>query len=167
MLLIPAPFLKLICDAAEAAYPAECCGLLAGRPWQASETPQHPLTDDFVVTRVEPSANVSTGDQADSFEVDPAVRFRLMRELDGTGSRMIGHYHSHPDHPAAPSARDLSQAYEPDLIWLITSVIDGQAVLTTAHAVDENNKKFESIGLRTTGLTQYSTPQRYKMCPGA
>lgn len=98
---------------AEAAYPAECCGLLAGADHSSQEVR---------ITRVVPSDNVSQTSTRDSFEVDPKVRFDLMRALEGTGERIVGHYHSHPDHPAAPSATDLSMLYEPELFWLIASV---------------------------------------------
>ncbi len=98
---------------AAAAYPAECCGLLAGIDNSDKEVR---------ITRVVPSDNVSQTDTRDSFEVDPKVRFDLMRALEGTEERIVGHYHSHPDHPAEPSATDLSMVYEPELFWLIASV---------------------------------------------
>lgn len=149
MILIPAPLLKVVVDAAEAAYPGECCGLLVGRTDAAASV---------VVTRVEPSPNRSQGSGYDSFEVDPELRFRVMRDLEGTPHRIIGHYHSHPDHPAQPSRRDLESAWEPDLVWLITSVVAGQAVQTTAHAVDADGRQFREIGLRTTDWQLY--PER-------
>lgn len=146
MLLIPSAFLKRIIDHAEAAYPKECCGLLAGRTEGAT---------DLVVTRVEASPNVTETDQTDRFEVDPQVRFDLMRVLEGTNKRIIGHYHSHPDHPAQPSVHDLAQAHEPDLVWLIVSVVNGQAVLPAAHVLDQGGRQFRQIGLRTTDWTPY------------
>ena len=149
MILIPAPLLKVVVDAAEAAYPEECCGLLVGRAEAAASV---------VVTRVEPSANQAPGGGYDTFEVDPELRFRVMRELEGGPHRIVGHYHSHPDHPAQPSRRDLDSAWEPDLVWLITSVVAGQAVQTTAHAVDAEGRQFREIGLRTTDWQPY--PER-------
>jgi len=152
MISLPLPFLKAITDAAEAAYPNECCGLLVGRDNGAGAV---------VVTRVVESRNLAIDAIKDQFEVDPQVRFNLMRELDqqrhtGLSShRIIGHYHSHPDHPAQPSMTDLENAYEPDLVWLITSVVDGQAVHTTAHAVDSQARQFREIPLRTTDWQPY------------
>jgi len=149
VILIPAPLLKAVTDAAEAAYPTECCGLLVGRADAAASV---------VVTRVEASPNLSPGSGYNSFEVDPELRFRVMRALEGGPHRIVGHYHSHLDHPAQPSRRDLDSAWEPDLVWLITSVVAGQAVQTTAHAVDAEGRQFREIALRTTDWQPY--PQR-------
>jgi len=153
MILIPQAFLKTIVDAAESAYPRECCGLLIGRNDGAASV---------IVTRVVESPNVTEGPGRDRFEIDPQIRFNVMRELDeaaangnGARHRIIGHYHSHPDHPAQPSETDLKMAYEPDLVWLITSVVDGQATLTTAHAVDAQATQFWQIPLHTTDWHPY------------
>lgn len=145
MIQFAAAQLKDITDAAETAYPNECCGLLAGRE----------ITGGVEVTRVVASDNVTESDHADSFEVDPQVRFNLMRELgeigDGPRSdqRMIGHYHSHPDHPAEPSARDLEKAYEPDLIWVVASVVGGRTTRITAHRIDPKTMQFREIPVHT------------------
>ena len=152
MISLPLPFLKVITDAAEAAYPREACGLLVGRDNGAGA---------LVVTRVVESDNLAEGDRTDRFEIDPQLRFNIMRELDQntrddlSHHRIIGHYHSHPDHPAQPSKTDLALAYEPDMVWLITSVLDGQAVHTTAHVVDAEGLQFREIPLRTTDWQPY------------
>ena len=150
MIYIPGALLKVIIDEAEAAAPEECCGLLVGRSWSEGQS-----DNDRVVTRVAPSANVTEGDPLKSFEVDPKLRFDLMREIRDTDKRIIGVYHSHPDQSAQPSARDLAQAWEPDLTWLIVSLINGQAVHTTAHGLDADATMFEEIGLRTTDWQPY------------
>ncbi len=153
MISIPQVFLKAIVDAAEQAYPRECCGLLIGRNDSATSV---------IVTRIVESPNVTEGLGRDRFEIDPQIRFNVMRELDEEAAtdaasrhRIIGHYHSHPGHPAQPSETDLKMAYEPDLIWLITSVIDGQATLTTAHSVDAQATQFRQIPLHTTDWHPY------------
>jgi len=149
---LPLTFLKTITDAAETAYPMESCGLLVGRDNGAGA---------LVVTRVVESRNLAETSGQDRFEVDPKIRFDIMRELDANAKkgisehRIIGHYHSHPDHPAQPSQTDLSMAYEPDLVWLITSVVGGQAVQTTAHVVDSEGRQFREIPLRTTDWQPY------------
>jgi len=138
--------LKQIADAAEAAYPHECCGLLAGQPSNAG----------LRVTRVIASTNVAASNHVDSFEVDPQVRFDLMRELGEIGDgptgdeRLIGHYHSHPDHPAEPSARDLEKAFEPDLVWIIAAVHKGVVGDITAHRLDAAENTFRTLPLRST-----------------
>lgn len=105
--------------AAGISYPNECCGLLTG------ENHGNVIT----ITGIHTSKNVTTGDPARGFEVDPKLRFDLMRMVDSSndGTEIVGHYHSHPDHPAEPSATDLAMTYEVDFIWLIcaSSKADG------------------------------------------
>lgn len=154
MMFIPRQLLKRIVDEAEAAWPDECCGLVAGHALPSGA---------LVVTRAEASANLVEGDQKRRFELDPKVRFDLMRELRGGPDRVLGLYHSHPGHPAQPSARDLEDAWEPELVWIVTSVEAGQAVHTTAHVLDAEGRQFREIGLRTTDWKPY--PMRDSM-PG-
>ncbi len=146
MISLPGPVLRRIVDAAERAFPEECCGLLVGRAHGPME---------LLITRIETSRNVIAGDPRTGFEVDPQVRFDLMRVLGDGPERLVGLYHSHPGHGAQPSRRDLELAWEPDLAWLITSVIDGQAVLTTAHVLDSGGRQFRQVLLRTDDWVPY------------
>lgn len=146
MILLPRPLLKRIVDAAEAAYPEESCGLLVGY----TEPPQN-----LIVTRVEISPNIVEENATERFEVSPQLRLEVMRALEGGPERVLGHFHSHPDHPAQPSARDLERAWEPEMIWLITAVLDGQAIQTTAHVLDSEARQFREVGLRTTDWQPY------------
>lgn len=139
MLLLSPDDIKEIVDAAEAAYPREACGLLVGFDRANGDTE---------VSEVVPSANVAEPSRNDRFEIDPAVRFQVQRRLEGGPTAIIGHYHSHPDQAAQPSPTDLAMVWEPELIWVITSVLSGQAVLTTAHRFSAG--RFREIGLRTT-----------------
>ncbi|WP_142850077.1 Mov34/MPN/PAD-1 family protein [Telmatospirillum sp. J64-1] len=129
--------LRLIAAEAEAAWPHECCGLLVGR---------HDGAGEAVVTRVEPAANLMAHTR-DRFELDPAVHIRLLRELRGTELSIIGHYHSHPDAPAEPSAEDLARANDPDLIWLIVPVAQGRAGTPKAHRLDPSGSRFLPVSL--------------------
>jgi proteasome lid subunit RPN8/RPN11 len=121
---------------ARAAYPDECCGLLVGRARDGGGV--------MKVTRAVPSRNVTTGSPRHSFEVDPAVRLRLMRALRGTDEAIVGHYHSHPDGPARPSAHDVACTFEPELLWLIIAVGDGLAVATGAFLPDLQAETFRA-----------------------
>ena len=121
---------------AERAYPEECCGLLVG------------LDDPdgrIVVTRLVESRNLRTERARDRFEIDPQVRITVEIELRGRAERVVGHYHSHPDHPARPSATDLESAYEPNLVWVIVGVADGLAGELNAFRLDEAAGAFEPL----------------------
>lgn len=126
----PAPVLTIsrtVVDAlkhcAAAAYPLECCGLLVG-----SREPG-PASGAGVtrVSRILPTPNRSATPRR-AFEVDPAMHIALLRALrEQTPNaapireQVIGHFHSHPDAPAVPSARDVAQAMDPDAVWLIVA----------------------------------------------
>jgi len=145
LILIPWPLLAVIAGAAEAASPEECCGLLAGRDLGGKDG-----GGAIVLTGAVPSANLAPGDKRRAFEIDPQVRFDAMRGLAGTGQRVAGVYHSHPGHGAEPSAKDLERAWEPELVWLITSVLGGRAVHTTAHVLAPDAGLFRRVPLRAT-----------------
>jgi proteasome lid subunit RPN8/RPN11 len=132
MIRLPPELLAEMRRLAEAAYPEECCGLLIGRR----------EAEAVVVTRQAPSPNVTAGNRRRTFEVSPQVRFDLMRELRDGPETIVGHYHSHPDGAAEPSATDLAMAWEPDLAWVILAVPGGQA----AFAVEEG-PEFRAIDL--------------------
>ena len=125
MIIIGAAVLRRIEADSERRYPEECCGLLVGR-----------LTADgsIEVLAAHASANGAEAARERRFEIDPALRFRLRRAL-AAPETIVGHYHSHPDRPAVPSAYDRAMAFEPELVWLITSVAAGRAVETAAFRI--------------------------------
>jgi desampylase len=137
MLHLAQGLLQRLVEAGEAAYPEEACALLVGRAG---------LGDIRHVERIELAANVAD-DRRRRFEVDPGLRIGLERELRGTHRRVIGVWHSHPDHPAQPSATDAAMAFEPDLVWLITAVIGGQAAASAAFAVCDHGPGFRPLAL--------------------
>ena len=86
-------------------------------------------------------------DEADAWAMLRELRAAAPAALPGAARRIIGHYLSHPEGTARPSATDLSMAWEPDLVWLITAVVGGQAVQSTAHLLSEGGTRFNDIGL--------------------
>jgi len=83
----------------ELAYPAECCGVLAGYPGEVKE-----------VLKLVPVTNRRT-DDPHRYLIAPDDLRRIEAELRPSGLEVLGCYHSHPDHPAAPSAFDTVQAW--------------------------------------------------------
>ena len=143
MIVVGRAELRQIVDAAEAAYPAECCGLLIGL--------QH-KNGVLEVRRVAPSRNL--GKARDRFEIDPQLWVDITRAHRAGPTRIVGLYHSHPDGPAQPSAVDLEAAWGEELVWVIVSVAGdgkaGQAVHVTAHMLDYGGRQFRDIPLRTS-----------------
>jgi proteasome lid subunit RPN8/RPN11 len=140
ILQIDAALLKTMADSAEAAWPAEACGLIVGRG----------RGQLIRVTRIVPAPNL-LADTSDRFELDPAARIRLEVELRDAGGkdRVVGHFHSHTDGTADPSGTDRAQAIEPELAWVVVGVVDGQAVQTLAHRLDTKRNAFRPVPIRT------------------
>lgn len=138
---LPRAALRVIEGAAQAAWPRECCGLLVGlRQGAAVE-----------ITRANPSPN-RAADPRVAFEIDPELWLRLTRTLEDGPESVVGLYHSHPDGPPAPSARDLAAAWGPDLIWIVTSVARGQPPRSAAFRLVEadGKRQFVPIALGVT-----------------
>jgi len=143
VLTLGAEHLRSIEIAAQAAFPEEACGLLVGHTENV---------DDIILSAVIGSDNVAPDARERRFEVDPGVRIKLEKDLRGGTERLVGHYHSHPDGPARPSAHDLEQAFEPDLIWLVVGVADGHANEVRAWKLAPGGAAFEPVALTVAAL---------------
>lgn len=158
MILISKNHIRKMTLAAEAAYPDECCGLLTGVQLE---------NDSIEITRVVESRNIHPSGGCDRFEVDPKVRFDLMRELGEISGkpegpeRLIGHYHSHPDQPTTPSDHDLSCAFEPELFWVILSLSKGFVKNVDAYKLNVYSSEFYQIPLQHTGGPTYAITPNY------
>jgi proteasome lid subunit RPN8/RPN11 len=117
VLRIDAPLHDDLRRHAEEAYPRECCGVLVGRE----------AGDGRRVTRTVRCANAAAGDAGARYEIDPRDLLRAARAARERGEAIVGFYHSHPDHPARPSAADLAEACWPGCSYVITSVERGRA----------------------------------------
>ena len=138
ILHLPNAFDKAIRAHAVQSYPHEACGLLSGRRDNDATV---------TITAIHESKNVTGLDPKTGFEIDPKLRFDVMRTLEarGDGTEIIGHYHSHPDHPALPSATDLAMTYEVDFIWLICSATKGGATELNAFKPLADRSGFETL----------------------
>lgn len=136
-LAIARPLLQAIEDAACAAYPDECCGLLVGT--RDGDTAR--------VARVVAAANVAP-EPARHFEVDPKVLLANHRAVRDAGQEILGPYHSHPDGAARPSATDAARARDAGgagELWLIVPVTKG--LPGPARAFLFGGEGFEEAGL--------------------
>ena len=98
----------------EQAYPGECCGVLAGRTGNVKE-----------VLRLVPALNRRT-DDPHRYLISPDDLRLIEARLRSSGQEVLGSYHSHPDHPATPSAFDTEQAW-PWYSYIIVGVDRGRA----------------------------------------
>ena len=104
--------------AAREGYPYEICGALVGYSDGTSAR----------VTRAVSFPNIAEETQRRRrFVIDPVLIMRLERELRKTGEKLLGFYHSHPDHPAQPSATDMEYfRLWPGTVWVIVPVAKGE-----------------------------------------
>jgi proteasome lid subunit RPN8/RPN11 len=105
----------------------EICGLLLGRAGS--------------VEAILPAANVAA-ERTTMFELDPAMLFQAYRAARAGGPAILGHYHSHPNGSAVPSAADAAAA-EPGLLWLILG--DGKAALFEARRDGAIHGRFTAL----------------------
>ena len=57
-------------------------------------------------------------------QVDPVEHIAAMKSLRVRGRVILGAYHSHPRTPAVPSATDLAEAHDAELLYVIVSLGD-------------------------------------------
>lgn len=102
---------------AKTAYPYECCGLLVGNNNDTGK----------VVHEIYPVENKNKVRAEDRYEIDPKEFDKIDREATKKGFNIIGIYHSHPDHPADPSAFDKECANVwTEYSYIIVSVKNGK-----------------------------------------
>ena len=155
MIRLAPTVLSVIAGAAEAAYPEECCGLLVGKvagdgafdAIRVVESPNRAGAFDGEADMGGKGMSVNIRHRR--FEIDPLVHLALMRETENTDEAIIGFYHSHPDHPAQPSAHDIACIWEPDLVWLIVSVVAGSVMDSAAFrpCIEDEIKGFTPMEL--------------------
>ena len=139
-LTIPDALYKQLREHGEATYPHECCGVLVG---------EFDETGGKTIKAVVPCGNTRTDSPANRYHIDPVELVRIQREALLAGHDIVGFYHSHPDHPAKWSATDLAEAHWTGCSYVITSVEEGQAVLTNSFLLvdQEQAKRFEDEAL--------------------
>jgi proteasome lid subunit RPN8/RPN11 len=118
----------------EQAYPAECCGVLVGRA--------NPVRE---VERLVPVANRRT-DDPHRYLISPDDLRRVAAELSGSGLEVLGFYHSHPDHAAAPSRFDLEHAW-PWYSYVIVRVDGGRAAELMSWRLENDRSAMRSESL--------------------
>jgi proteasome lid subunit RPN8/RPN11 len=127
---------------ARAAYPDEGCGVLVGRDDASGRT----------VTRAIPAENVVDALRGTRYLIAPERLLAIEREARAGGLDVVGFFHSHPDHPARPSAFDLEHAW-PYYSYLIVSVENGRVAGARSWRLAADRSAFdeEAIALLEQG----------------
>jgi proteasome lid subunit RPN8/RPN11 len=138
MIRIGSSLLEAIRAHARQAYNEECCGVLFGRDGEGER----------VVEAVTPLANSRDGERHRRFLITPADYRRAEAEAAERALALLGFYHSHPDHPARPSAYDLEHAW-PSFSYVIVSVQAAEPTEIRSFVMKEDRSEFVEEELRT------------------
>lgn len=98
----------LIVEHAMRELPNEACGLLAG--------------PDGTFDRFYPMANADHSPM--TYRLDPKEQIRVFNEIEDRGWQLGGIVHSHTHTEAYPSPTDLAQAFYPDALYVLVSLMD-------------------------------------------
>jgi len=108
---IPVSVARAIVEHAQAEYPKECCGLLAGPDGEPRER--------FALTNVDP-------DPVMRYNADPKELKRATDEIFDRDWDIASIYHSHTHTPAFPSQTDVERAFYPEAVYVLVSLADRQ-----------------------------------------
>lgn len=132
MVSIPHDIIRQIERHGERTYPEECCGIMLGADRDGIHT---------VLSIVEIDNSIDVNRQR-RFLVTPAQYRDSERIAAERRLELLGFYHSHPDHPAIPSAFDTEHAL-PWFTYVIVSIMQGQAKNITAWLLSEDRSHFD------------------------
>ena len=119
------------------AYPNECCGILFG-----SED-----RDGQAVKSLRPIVNArESGEQYHRFLITAEEMMEAELEARKLGLDIVGFYHSHPDHPAAPSEYDRDHAL-PFYHYIILRVAQGRPEEMTDWRLRLSREAFDAENL--------------------
>lgn len=146
-LVVTDQVMEAIRQHAEETYPHECCGLFVGR-----------LEDDGTrrVVRAERARNTNVERAHDRFELHPEDFLRIDEQARREGLEVIGCYHSHPDHPARPSAYDAERAF-PAFSYMIVSVEKGRLTAARSWQFDDVKGQFDEEPVEQVAASEATT----------
>lgn len=134
-------------------YPYEACGLLLGR--FAGEG-RKSISDIYPISNAREEQA-----KRNRFLIRPEELMRGERYAEGKGLDVVGFYHSHPDHPAAPSQYDLEHAW-PVYSYIVVSVSAGAAQDLRSWEMEPDRSRFaeEEISVDVSGKEVESCQSR-------
>ena len=151
--------LKAIRRHGVAAFPRECVGVLLGDVRGDTKIVREIRSlDNTFAPSEEFERSVLAGDETQVVEevgqekrylISPDTMFQLMREERQTKRKVLGFYHSHPDHPARPSVYDREWA-SPWYAYIIVSILGGEPDALTAWQLTDDRAAFNPEEIEET-----------------
>jgi proteasome lid subunit RPN8/RPN11 len=133
MLLLSSELEKNIRTDGETAYPNECCGIILGE-----------IGGDGTKNAKRTVAINNSGEEGEQYHrflITPEDMINAEQIARAAKLEVIGFYHSHPDHPSAPSNYDKDHAL-PFYSYVIVSVDDGRAQALTSWELTSDRIDF-------------------------
>jgi len=119
ILILKRPFIQKILTHTQAQYPLEACGFLSGR--------------DGIVVNQYPIHNRLQRET--EYEMEPTEMLAAFLAMESQNEELVAIYHSHPQGAAYPSPTDIAQAYYPDTVQIIVSLVDRNRPLIRAFSI--------------------------------
>jgi len=131
-------------------YPHECCGALLGRdPGPgATSAPDVAELPSREILALYPLVNRRDDSPRNRFSVTSDDVRDAEKAAREKGIDVVGWYHSHPDHPAAPSQYDQDHAW-PWYSYIIVSVANGKPQDMTSWRLTDDRSRFTREDLET------------------
>lgn len=154
MILLSRARIEEIESHGEREFPNECCGVILGDFEKNAKVVRElrPLENRFQPDHEFETLAYTDGDAAVTdmpeigrerrYLISPDEMFALLQEERRTKRKVLGFYHSHPNHPAQPSIYDFKASF-PWYSYLIVSVMEGEAANLTAWKQDAEGQAFE------------------------
>lgn len=101
------------------------CGLLGG----TIEGDVKTIEKVYLLTNIDESN--------EHFSMDPKEQLSAIKDIRQNGYQMIGNFHSHPESPSRPSEEDKRLAFDPNIEYLILSLMDAENPVLKAFGVDK------------------------------
>src|SRR3984893_14813164 len=117
-------------------YPHECCGALLGRDTEVAGRRVY-----REIHALHPLVNRRDDSPRNRFSLTSDDVREAEKAASDKGIEVVGWYHSHPDHPAAPSEYDRDHAW-PWYSYIIVSVADGQPQEMTSWRLGDDRSQF-------------------------
>ncbi len=124
---------------ARVAYPEEGCGILLGRPGEASGA----VVEELVL-----ADNERADSRHNRYVIAPETVLAAHRRARDGGLDVVGYFHSHPDCPAVPSDFDREHAW-PGLSYVIVSVRAGEVAEVRSWRLADDRERFREETLET------------------
>ena len=122
---------------AEHTFPEESCGYLVGDYNYGI----------YNVEKIFPVDNSQDENRSRRFLITPKQYLQAERIASENGMELLGFYHSHPDHPAVPSAFDTEHAL-PHFVYIIASIMSGRAKNMRAWKLAGTREKFIELDMQ-------------------